>query len=340
MAVQPSDFFKNHLTRASSLGKPTHRDVQTAKTGVKKGFAAVLNQVQSTAGGITHVGKNCLTTVNPLPHLASLYKLAQTAIMSKTDPSDNEMTSWADTDTGLSSNCLSEAADIVAAPPESISTGDESAAAVSGAGRQENQLGGIAAKYESGGQGIEAVGYDRTGGTSYGTYQISSKAGTLSRFIEYLQENAPEWAKRLQAAGPANTGSTSGRMPREWKKIAAEDPARFEKLQYDFIKDSHYKEALSQINSDKEFNISKRSAALKEALWSTAVQHGAKGAADIFGRAIDRLQKQGAEVTDKKLIDEIYSSRAKYFRSSTRRVRYSVQQRFNQEKMVVLAMLK
>lgn len=341
MPVQPTEFFKKHLIRDTYQAGTSHRVLHATTGGIKKGFDAVLSQVQSAAGGVTHVGKNCLTRVNPLPHIASLYKIAQSAILPKSDSSDDEMTSSAVIETGLSRyKYLGEASDLLSAPVGSMADDEESAPISSDAEQLENQLGGIAAKYESGGQGIDAIGFDRMGGTSYGTYQISSKAGTMSRFIEYLKGNAPQWAERLQSSGPANTGSTRGRMPLEWKEIAAEDPVRFEKLQYAFIKESHYEEALSRISNVKEFDISNRSTALKEALWSTAVQHGPKGAADIFGRAIDRLQKRGEEVTDKKLINEIYSSRSSYFRSSTRRVRYAVQQRFNQEKMVVLAMLK
>ena len=193
---------------------------------------------------------------------------------------------------------------------------------------------------ESGVQGIDTIGYDRKGGTSYGTYQISSKAGTMARFIQYLKEQEPGWAERLMKSGPANTGSAGGRMPREWKKIADEDPQRFEQLQYNFIKQSHYEEALSQVYEESGLNIAERSPALQETLWSTAVQHGPRGAAKIIDRAINRLSKRSGAISDDKLINEIYSSRAKYFKSSTRRIRAAVHQRFNEEKMVVLAMLK
>ncbi|MBA4357411.1 MAG: hypothetical protein C0405_06760, partial [Desulfovibrio sp.] len=44
-------------------------------------------------------------------------------------------------------------------------------------------LGSMAALFESGDKGAAAIGYDRTGGTSYGTFQISSRAGTMNRFL-------------------------------------------------------------------------------------------------------------------------------------------------------------
>jgi hypothetical protein len=74
-------------------------------------------------------------------------------------------------------------------------------------------LGSLAAKFESGDKGAAAIGFDRTGGTSYGKYQISSKAGTMNRFLNFLAEREPAWAQRLRGSGPANTGSVQGRMP-------------------------------------------------------------------------------------------------------------------------------
>lgn len=336
MPVQTSDFFKKHLITTPAVKASEKQVVRTTTKGVKKGFAAVLNQVQATCKGVSGVGKNCLNKVNPVNHLTALYQVAQAGMLPRIDTSDIETSSPADTET-LSSgqNSVEQAENMLSAFAGAAGT-DGTADPSQSAG----QLGLVSARYESGSQGVNAIGYDRKGGTSYGTYQISSKSGTMSRFIDYLKEVAPQWASRLEKSGSANTGSTRGSMPREWKKIAAEDPELFEKLQYDFIKKSHYEEALAQISEENGFNVAERSQALKETLWSTSVQHGASGAADIFNKALERLVNKGQEITDKKLIDEIYSNRARYFRSSTRRVRYAVQTRFSQEKTMVLAMLK
>ncbi len=58
-----------------------------------------------------------------------------------------------------------------------------------GSGKQP-AIGDLSSTFESGAQGVNAIGYDRNGGTSYGTYQIASKPGTMKGFIEFLREKA------------------------------------------------------------------------------------------------------------------------------------------------------
>jgi hypothetical protein len=80
--------------------------------------------------------------------------------------------------------------------------------------------------------------------------------------------------------------------------------------------------------------------AAREALWSTAVQHGAGGAARIFGRAIKAIgAEQSEQQFAQKLIDKVYDNRKSQFGSSTASVQASVKNRMNVEKEMVLAML-
>ena len=211
-------------------------------------------------------------------------------------------------------------------------------------------VGSLAAKFESGSEGIAAIGYDRKGGTSYGKYQISSRAGTMSEFLKYLDDKAPDLAKRLRSAGPANTGGRSGRMPNEWRKIAGEDPARFEKLQGDFIRTSHFEPALQNIAQSTGLGFNDMPAALQEVLFSTAVQHGPFGAVRIFNQAlnsvgVNKLQTTGKNVTEsfkragRQLIKQVYALRAGQFMSSTAGVRAAVKNRLSQEMTEALQML-
>ncbi len=210
------------------------------------------------------------------------------------------------------------------------------------------EAGSLSARYESGSEGIAAIGYDRHGGTSYGKYQISSRAGTMNRFLDYLDTRAPDLATRLRESGPANTGGRSGRMPNTWKEIAAEDPTRFEALQSDFIRDSHYEPALVAMTESSGLSYAAIPPALQEVLFSTAVQHGPVGAAGIINQAVakvgaDRLRADASEEerlsAGRELITAIYNARAGKFGSSTRQVRTAVQQRLRQEMSDALAML-
>ena len=200
-------------------------------------------------------------------------------------------------------------------------------------------IGVLSAHFESCEKGPGAIGYDYNGGTSYGTYQISSRAGSMKRFIDYLSERAPDLANELKAAGPANTGNSFGKMPAVWKKVANQDPERFAKLQYDFIEKNHYLPAVQEISDRTGLDISKTPRALQEVLWSTAVQHGPNGAAKIFTKAIKRAEAKNGGVKIAQLIGSIYDMRAGQFGSSVPNVRAAVRSRFKEEGRMALAML-
>ncbi len=200
-------------------------------------------------------------------------------------------------------------------------------------------LGALSARFESGGDAA-AVGYDRVGGTSYGTYQISSRAGTFDSFMTFLHKNAPDIASRLQAAGPANTGSTAGPMPSAWKTIAHEQPRRFEQLQHDFIRETHFNPALQKIADATGVDLSGRNQALAQVLWSTAVQHGATGSARIFSSALEALGSMApGPDSERSLIREVYARRSGNFTSSTPHVQQAVKGRFTQEMRAALSLL-
>ncbi len=200
-------------------------------------------------------------------------------------------------------------------------------------------IGVLSAHFESCEKGPGAIGYDYNGGTCYGTYQISSRAGTMKSFVDYLSERAPDLANTLKAAGPANTGNSFGKMPAVWKKVASQDPERFAKLQYDFIEKNHYLPAVQEISDRTGLDISKAPRALQEVLWSTAVQHGPNGAAKIFTKAIKRTEAKNGGVKVAQLIGSIYDMRAGQFGSSVPHVRAAVRSRFREEGRMALAML-
>lgn len=200
-----------------------------------------------------------------------------------------------------------------------------------------DKMGVLSAAYESRGA-IDAIGYDGRGGTSYGLYQIASGVGTMGRFMDYLETKAPDIAARLSSSGPANTGGRSGAMAGEWKRIAQEFPRRFEALQHEFIRDTHYQPALKSITMSTGDDMSKRSQAVREVLWSTAVQHGPNGAAEIFSQAVEKLQAKGQDKSDKALIEEVYAERMTQF-AGRGKLRVAVSTRLADEKQTALAML-
>ena len=214
----------------------------------------------------------------------------------------------------------------------------------------KTNLGALAAKFESGSEGIAAIGYDHKGGTSYGKYQISSRAGTMNSFINYLSEHAPDLATRLSSCGPANTGRRTGKMPSVWREIATEQPDRFESLQSDFIRTSHFEPAMHSIAESTGVGFHSLPHALQEVLFSTAVQHGPAGAVRIVSKALGKVSKnklldaesgitESFKQAGRQLIKQIYALRAGQFTSSTARVQAAVRNRLQREMHEALQML-
>lgn len=191
-------------------------------------------------------------------------------------------------------------------------------------------LGGLSRRYESRGSS-SAIGYDSTGGTSYGKYQIASKTGTMDNFLEFVKDRAPEVYERLSAAGPSNTGRAGGRFAEVWKELV--EQGKMGDLEHQFIRSTHYDVSRKGLKSGLGEMVD-RSKALQEVLWSTSVQHGGSGGASIF----NRVYKDGMSEED--LIRGVYDYRRTQFSSSTPRIRQSVMRRFDDESSRALSLLE
>jgi len=193
----------------------------------------------------------------------------------------------------------------------------------------DGSLGWLSAQEESSKAGSEAIGYDKNGGTSYGKYQLSSKAGTFDKFLEWVEQQpgGEEISSRLRAAGSPDTGSKMGNVPSEWKKLAKED--KLGNFEHDFIKLTHYDDTFNKIKSPELKDRIHNSKLLREALWSTSVQHGGR-AAEIF----NKVYEDG--MTEQDFITDLYAERGTRFGSSNLAVQASVQNRFKRESSTLL----
>ena len=204
--------------------------------------------------------------------------------------------------------------------------------------------GKLSARFESGERGALAVGYTLAGGTCYGIFQIASRTGTFKAFLKYLDERAPNLSHRLRRAGPADTGGRQGGMPEAWKVIAAEHPGWFEKLQYEFILSTHYRPAKAEIIGQTSLDVDALSPAVREVLWSAAVQHGPRAASEMFVSAARRLagpksRLNGAKNFEQALIEEVYLSRLKVYDDRPGPLRAALKIRFDMERSLALGML-
>lgn len=204
--------------------------------------------------------------------------------------------------------------------------------------REKIQPGLLAARFESA-NSSGAIGYDKRGGTCYGIYQLSSRRGTMGEFLEFLDKRAPDISSRLRQAGPADSGGKEGDMPKEWKNISDEHQTFFADLQHEFIYSKFYVPAARGVKSRTGLEMEKASPALREVLWSTAVQHGVHGAGNIFQKAMESIDLKNSNPADKQIIQAVYDERRTRFTGSTQAVQTAVQNRFNQEMKMALAML-
>lgn len=193
-------------------------------------------------------------------------------------------------------------------------------------------LGNLSKRYESNGK-PGAIGFDAVGGWSYGLYQIATRPGTMSLFLAWLANSRYKWAyERLKRAGgdiAARDGSDAFKAA--WEAIA--DDPEFTNAQHEYIKFSHYDVQAARVKA-AGIDPDQRSGALRDVIWSTAVQHGAKT------NVITGVIAEHGALPDAALIPLIYAERRTRFGSSTEAVRQSVMRRFDSEQAEALRMLR
>jgi len=195
-------------------------------------------------------------------------------------------------------------------------------------------LGQTSKMFESGkgGAGTVSTGKGDFGGASYGTYQLSSKQGTLQQFLK-----SGQYGDQFAGLQPGTPEFNA-----KWKDVAKSDPA-FGDAQHDFIKQTHYDPALAGLKKGG-IDLSGRGAAVQDALWSSSVQFGAgndkKGAVSIFQKALDG--KDVAKMSDQDLVaavqDYKLANNDKLFASSSDAVRAGTAKRATTEKERLLAL--
>ena len=183
---------------------------------------------------------------------------------------------------------------------------------------------------------------DKTGGCSYGTYQIETKKGTMKDYLNYLNQNPTyqDFYNSLQKDGGYN-GALSGTdmFKGKWKELS--NNSDFLKSQHDFIIASKLNPALKLMKDIKGLDFDKRSPVLKDVLFSTATQHGQGGASDVFHKA---LGDDVSNLTDEEIINKIYNERKKvdkYFNGSSIDTQSKLKNiRFPKENAKALELLK
>jgi hypothetical protein len=205
--------------------------------------------------------------------------------------------------------------------------------------QEDNNVDGLgltAAKYESNvNPGTISNTPGDYGGKSYGAWQFSSKTGSLDSFINSLKGNNNEIYEKLSGAKAKDDNKFGVNFDSEWTGIATSNKEEFLKLQHDYIRKDYYDSAAQDLKLKFGFDISQKSDALKESLFSTVVQHGIGGTSSLFS-------KINLNNSDGNIINDLYNERQKvniYFKSSSAQVKQSVYNRFTKEKQDMLSML-
>ena len=128
-------------------------------------------------------------------------------------------------------------------------------------------------------------------------------------------------------------------MPREWKRIAEEDPSRFERLQDSFIHSEYYSPTVQAISAETGLDVNAHPAVMREVLWSTAVLHGPTGGAEIFIEAARRVRDQPARSYNRALLEEVFRERARRIGRSGNPKEDILRRRLQMEKELALTML-
>lgn len=204
----------------------------------------------------------------------------------------------------------------------------------------DGRIGAVSAQYEASSKGAAAIGYDSTGGTSYGLYQLSSTRGSVDNFMKYLSVNDPSAYTNLNTAA-ANGGYGGSAFKSAWQNEAANN-SKFGGEQTCYIKQAYYDVAASNIKSKYGIDVNSQPLAVQQAVWSTAVQMGPNS--NVFTNAYSGLSSSSSAADQ---INAIYDERGKttssgslsYFSSSSSSVQVSVSNRFKKERTQLLGEL-
>jgi hypothetical protein len=203
----------------------------------------------------------------------------------------------------------------------------------------EPPLGKLSEKYESGGRGPGTVstGKGDPGGVSYGTYQLASKVGRADDFV-----------KRYYADDFKGLKAGTDEFTKKWKELAERDPKALHANEHAYIKETHYDPQAAKLSKDLGLDVSKRSAALRDVVWSVAVQHGPN--TPLIVTSVKPLLKDAklADVTDEAIIRAVYAERGRkdadgklvYFKRVSDDWIPGLTKRFESEQKDALEMLK
>jgi hypothetical protein len=190
---------------------------------------------------------------------------------------------------------------------------------------QPHQIGSLSERFEAGRPGNPGAinpGTGDHGGPSYGSFQLATNSGQPQAF---LRSEGGRWLPEFRGASPGTSAFDS-----VWRAVAARDPQAFEEAQHAYIVRTHFAPIASDVLRATGLDLNSRSDAVREAAWSSTVQHGTAAAVLANAiRAADRLVPDRRSANyDEALINSIYDERIQLVRRlATNTHKYNARER-------------
>jgi uncharacterized protein YaiI (UPF0178 family) len=176
-------------------------------------------------------------------------------------------------------------------------------------------LGALAASYESSGDMSQINPNDSNGYPSFGLYQINGT--NMGNFIEFLKNNGYSRISNYLDANLRSGGVKGQPLKEAWISLSQQYPTQFAEAQRNYIHDKMYTPGLTSFSRITGItDTSTLPLSLKQAIWSTSVQHG--GYKKVFKIMKDML-KGSKDPQD--IIGALYAARAQYYPASAERYR-------------------
>lgn len=196
-----------------------------------------------------------------------------------------------------------------------------------------NKIGFISSKYEVGGwnPGRVSSGAGDYGGISYGIPQFSTTTGSADKFVNWVKQTSPEIGK---AFGNSRAGSQE--FSNAWKNVSNQYGDQFGEMQTAYAY-QNFVQPLVNLAKQKTGIDYTRSPALKELIYSTAIQFGGGN----LGLAA--LGNVRSDMSDRDIVNASYDKKisnvGNFFKSSSKAVQNGVKNRFANERNDVLGLL-
>ncbi len=167
-----------------------------------------------------------------------------------------------------------------------------------------SQLGYISAREESNGDpGALGLNPNDKGGASFGVWQLSSKMGSVDRFLDFIKNKNEKIYFELSEAKKQDNNKFEDNFINKWKEVAKNNYDVFYELQRLFIKETYFD---AFVKSAKKNNLNILPLldynSTSNMIWSTCVQHGTEGTIKI-------LKKITPPKNIESLIELIYEER-------------------------------